>query len=91
MKKEIALTPNRILNAAEAVWHRYGLTKATVVDVARFLEVSPSSIYLHFPSKAALRDAVAEHGCIGFQCLWLRSHKKRVPLLSGYTDGLSDS
>jgi AcrR family transcriptional regulator len=31
-----------------------------VVDVARELGVSHGSVYRHFPSKAALRDAVAE-------------------------------
>ncbi|PHM05635.1 TetR/AcrR family transcriptional regulator [Nostoc sp. 'Peltigera malacea cyanobiont' DB3992] len=55
-----ALTPERILDAAEEVLRRYGLAKATVVDVARFLEVSHGTIYRHFPSKVALRDAVAE-------------------------------
>ena len=54
------LTPERILDAAEEVLRRYGPAKATVVDVARFLEVSHGTIYRHFPSKAALRDAVAE-------------------------------
>lgn len=55
-----ALTPDRILEAAEDVLRRFGPTKATVVDVARALGVSHGSVYRHFPSKAALRDAVAE-------------------------------
>ena len=54
------LTPERILDAAEEVLRRYGPAKATVVDVARFLEVSHGTIYRHFPSKVALRDAVAQ-------------------------------
>lgn len=54
------LTPQRILEAAEEVLRRYGPAKATVVDVARALGVSHGSVYRHFPSKAALRDAVAE-------------------------------
>lgn len=57
---EAALTPGRILAAAEEVLRRYGPAKATVVDVARELGVSHGSVYRHFPSKAALRDAVAE-------------------------------
>ncbi|MCP1832034.1 AcrR family transcriptional regulator [Bradyrhizobium sp. USDA 4532] len=36
------------------------MTKATVVDVARALDVSHGSVYRHFPSKASLRDAVAK-------------------------------
>ena len=55
-----ALTPERILEAAEDVLRRFGPSKTTVVDVARALGVSHGSVYRHFPSKAALRDAVAE-------------------------------
>jgi AcrR family transcriptional regulator len=54
------LTSERILEAAEDVLRRFGPAKATVVDVARALGVSHGSVYRHFPSKAALRDAVAE-------------------------------
>ncbi len=64
------LTPERILEAAEEVLRRYGPAKTTVVDVARALGVSHGSIYRHFPSKAALHDAVAAH--------WLA--EKSVPL-----------
>lgn len=53
------LTPERIIAAAEDVLRRFGPAKATVVDVARELGVSHGSIYRHFASKAALRDAVA--------------------------------
>lgn len=53
------LTPERILAAAEEVLRRFGPAKTTVVDVARALGVSHGSIYRHFPSKAALHDAVA--------------------------------
>lgn len=53
------LTPERILQAAEEVLRRFGPAKTTVVDVARALGVSHGSIYRHFPSKAALQDAVA--------------------------------
>lgn len=54
------LTPERILEVAEEVLRRFGLAKTTVVDVARALGVSHGSIYRHFPSKAALQDAIAE-------------------------------
>jgi AcrR family transcriptional regulator len=54
------LTADKILDAAEGVLRRYGPAKATVVDVARALGVSHGSVYRHFPSKLALRDAVAE-------------------------------
>jgi AcrR family transcriptional regulator len=57
---EGALTPERILEAAEDVLRRFGPSKATVVDVARALGVSHGSVYRHVASKAALRDAVLE-------------------------------
>ncbi len=57
---EETLTPERILETAEDVLRRFGPAKATVVDVARALGVSHGSVYRHFPSKAALRDAVTE-------------------------------
>jgi AcrR family transcriptional regulator len=57
---ETPLTAEKILEASGDVLRRYGLAKATVVDVARELGVSHGSVYRHFPSKAALRDAVVE-------------------------------
>jgi AcrR family transcriptional regulator len=54
------LTADRILEAAKEVLRRFGPAKANVVDVARALGVSHGSVYRHFPSKAALRDAVTE-------------------------------
>lgn len=52
------LTAERIVDTAESLLRHYGLDKTTVVDVARALGVSHGSVYRHFPSKAALRDAV---------------------------------
>jgi AcrR family transcriptional regulator len=60
MNDTLVLTPERILEATEDVLRRYGLAKATVVDVARALDVSHGSVYRHFPSKASLREAVAK-------------------------------
>jgi len=54
------LTSAQILDAAEDALRRFGPEKANVVDVARALGVSHGSVYRHFPSKAALRDAVTE-------------------------------
>jgi AcrR family transcriptional regulator len=77
-----ALTPERILDAAEEVLRRYGLAKATVVDVARFLEVSHGTIYRHFSSKAALRDAVAER--------WLHRVSKPLAVIAAEQDSASE-
>jgi AcrR family transcriptional regulator len=60
MNEVVALTPERILEVTEDVLRRFGLAKATVVDVARALDVSHGSVYRHFPSKASLREAVAK-------------------------------
>ncbi|MEU5024374.1 TetR family transcriptional regulator [Streptomyces milbemycinicus] len=73
---ENPLTPARILEATEDVLRRYGPAKATVVDVARALGVSHGSVYRHFATKAALREAVTER--------WLdREHDE----LSAIADG----
>ncbi|MBP0448281.1 TetR family transcriptional regulator [Kitasatospora sp. RG8] len=60
MTTDSALTPEQILSATEDVLRRFGPAKATVVDVARTLGVSHSSVYRFFPSKAALREAVTQ-------------------------------
>ncbi|MFB4197185.1 TetR family transcriptional regulator [Streptomyces carpaticus] len=52
------LTPEDILRATEDVLRRYGPAKATVVDVARALGVSHGTVYRHFRTKTALREAV---------------------------------
>ncbi|MFJ5216008.1 TetR family transcriptional regulator [Streptomyces sp. NPDC088354] len=54
------LTAERILQTTEDVLRRYGPAKATVVDVARALGVSHGSVYRHFRTKAALREAVTQ-------------------------------
>ena len=60
MNEAVVLTPERILEVTEDVLRRFGLAKATVVDVARALDVSHGSVYRHFPSKVSLRKAVAK-------------------------------
>src|ERR1700721_1711334 len=60
MNENVVLTPERILEVTEDVLRRFGLAKATVVDVARALDVSHGSVYRHFPRKASLREAVAK-------------------------------
>jgi AcrR family transcriptional regulator len=64
------LTAARIVDTAEALIRRHGPAKATVVDVARALGMSHANVYRHFPSKAALREAVVER--------WL--HAVSVPI-----------
>src|ERR1039457_2385387 len=52
------LEAEAIVSAAEQLLRRHGPEKTTVLDVARQLGVSHGSVYRHFPSKAALREAV---------------------------------
>lgn len=74
-----ALTGEAILAATEEVLRRYGPAKATVVDVAKALGVSHGSVYRHFPTKAALREAVTRR--------WLDLvHEQMTPKLD---EGLS--
>ncbi|WP_326612313.1 TetR family transcriptional regulator [Streptomyces scopuliridis] len=70
------LTAERILEATEEVLRRYGPAKATVVDVARVLGVSHGSVYRHFRTKAALREAVTSR--------WL---SRTETVLAGIMDG----
>src|SRR5262245_41485301 len=72
---DTVLTPEKILEAAEDVLRRFGPSKTTVVDVARALGVSHGSVYRHFPSKTALREAVAEK--------WLAHiHESLLPIVT---------
>ena len=52
------LDAETIVTATEEVLRRHGPDKTTVLDVARQLGVSHGSVYRHFASKAALREAV---------------------------------
>lgn len=54
------LQRSQILDAAEQALRRHGPAKTTVLDVSRALGVSHGSIYRHFSSKAALKEAVTE-------------------------------
>jgi AcrR family transcriptional regulator len=54
------LARDRIIDTTEAVLRRHGLAKSTVLDVSRALGVSHDTVYRHFPSKAALVEAVTE-------------------------------
>jgi AcrR family transcriptional regulator len=60
MSSDLPLTKENILDAAEQVLRRYGPDKTSVVDVARVLGVSHGTLYRHFSSKSALREAVTE-------------------------------
>lgn len=58
MTRTTALDADTVLDAAEEVLRRQGPDKVTVLDVARLLGMSHGSVYRHFPTRAALREAV---------------------------------
>ena len=51
--------PERILEAAEECFARYGFRKTSMEDIAREAGLSRRSVYRHFPDKSALFDEVA--------------------------------
>jgi|JI10StandDraft_1071094.scaffolds.fasta_scaffold47644_2 AcrR family transcriptional regulator len=50
---------DRILAAAEKLFHHYGQKKTTMADIAREVGVGVGSVYLDFPSKEALLQELA--------------------------------
>jgi AcrR family transcriptional regulator len=63
MTVETTATDTRdvIINAAMACFGKHGLTKTTVVDIARAADVSRSTVYEYFQDKSAIVEACAEH------------------------------
>ena len=51
-----------ILDAAEVMFAEHGVDGVAVRDLARELELTPSSLYNHFAGKQALYEAVLERG-----------------------------
>jgi AcrR family transcriptional regulator len=75
MPPGVPLDADTILSATEEVLRRHGPAKATVVDVARALGVSHTSVYKHFPSKQALREAVTRR--------WLSRDRDALAAIAG--------
>jgi AcrR family transcriptional regulator len=71
-------TTEDILDATETVLRKFGPEKTNVVDVARALDVSHGTIYRHFSSKDALRDAVTRR--------WLKRVERPLAAIS-HEDG----
>ena len=55
-------TRDRILDAAERIHSRRGLSDLTLRRVAKAVGVTPMAIYKHFEDKNALLDGLAERG-----------------------------
>ena len=59
-KEEALETRNRILDAAEDVFHANGVSRTSLADVAEAASVSRGAIYWHFRNKSDLFDAMCE-------------------------------
>lgn len=59
-KEEALETRNRILDAAENVFHAQGVAQASLADVAQAANVTRGAIYWHFKNKSDLFDAMCE-------------------------------
>jgi len=55
-------TEARILAAAEQQFAKRGLTGTRVREIALAADVSPATLYIYFPSKTALYQAVLDRG-----------------------------
>lgn len=59
-KEEALETRNRILDAAENVFHAQGVGRTSLADVALAANVTRGAIYWHFKNKSDLFDAMCE-------------------------------
>lgn len=59
-KEEALETRNRILDAAENVFHAQGVAHTSLADVAEAANVTRGAIYWHFKNKTDLFDAMCE-------------------------------
>ncbi|RJG03773.1 TetR family transcriptional regulator [Noviherbaspirillum sedimenti] len=59
-KEEAQETRNRILDAAEDVFHEQGVARTSLADIAQAANVTRGAIYWHFKNKVDLFDAMCE-------------------------------
>ena len=59
-KEEAVETRNRILDAAEDIFHAQGVARTSLADVAQAANVTRGAIYWHFKNKSDLFDAMCE-------------------------------
>jgi TetR/AcrR family acrAB operon transcriptional repressor len=59
-KEEAQETRNRILDAAENVFHAKGVSQTSLADVAEAAEVTRGAIYWHFKNKSDLFEAMCD-------------------------------
>lgn len=72
----------RILETARAHVQKFGAKRVTIVAIAEELGMSHANVYRHFPSKAALLDAVTQ--------AWLRPLEARLREVAEGADPAAD-
>jgi AcrR family transcriptional regulator len=73
-------TPEQILDAAERIHSRHGLSELSLRRVARSVRVTPMAIYKHYADKSALLDALAARGFAILETYFADAVRKRTPM-----------
>ena len=81
-KEEALETRNRILDAAEIVFQRNGVSRTTLADIATEASVTRGAIYWHFVHKVDLYDAMIQRIIAPFEQRLdeLQSHQHDNPM-----------
>jgi TetR/AcrR family acrAB operon transcriptional repressor len=66
-KEDALATRNSILDAAERLFERQGVSRTTLNDIAKAAEVTRGAIYWHFKDKADLFTAMMERATMPFE------------------------
>lgn len=66
-KEEAEMTRQRLLDAAERVFHARGVSRSSLEDVAREAGLTRGAIYWHFKDKVALFEAVLARAVQSFE------------------------
>lgn len=68
-KEEAVETRNRILDAAEDIFHAQGVSRTSLADVAQAAGVTRGAIYWHFKNKDDLFEAMCERVCLPMEAM----------------------
>lgn len=69
-KEDAEVTRNRLLDAAEQVFHAKGVAGASLLDIAQAASLTRGAIYWHFKDKADLFDALMQRATLPFEEAW---------------------
>ncbi|HMO45497.1 MAG TPA: TetR family transcriptional regulator [Rubrivivax sp.] len=70
-KEEAQQTRNALLDAAEAVFERRGVSGTSLQEVAEAAGVTRGAVYWHFRGKADLYNAMMDRAVLPFEARWL--------------------